>query len=276
MSRATESASQAATPTYTLHEGRSPLVVSVPHAGTGVPDEIAARFTDAARALPDTDWHVHRLYAFAEALDATLIVARYSRYVIDLNRPPDDTELYPGSAQTGLCPLVTFDGTPIYARDEDRPDADEVDARRRRYWAPYHACLEAQLARVAGLHGQALLWDAHSIRSVVPRLFDGELPVLNLGTHNGASCAAPIADRVWDAARASGYPCVRDGRFRGGYITRHYGRPARGVHAIQLELAQRAYMHEAPPFQIDPDRMQALQVALRQMLEAFIEAAAKA
>jgi len=256
--------------THELREGSSPLIVSVPHAGTSVAGEIAARFSDAARALPDTDWHVEKLYAFAVSLDATMLVARHSRYVIDLNRPPDGAPLYPGSAETGLCPLETFDGEPIYRRVEDQPDAAEIEARRRRYWAPYHAALSAQIERVVRRHGHARLWDAHSIRSVVPRLFEGELAVLNLGTNNAASCDPEIARCVAQAARDSGYPSVLDGRFRGGYITRHYGRPGHGVHAMQLELAQAAYMIESPPWTLDRARMERLQATLMRLLEAFV------
>lgn len=228
----------------TLHRGHAPLLISLPHDGTEVPPEIAARFTEEAGRVPDTDWFVSRLYDFARGLGASMLVPRYSRYVIDLNRPPDDVSLYPGQNTTGLCPTVRFSGGPVYLPDAE-PDEDEVRSRIERYWRPYHASLQAELARLRREHGRVVLWEGHSIRSVVPFLFDGRLPDFNLGTAAGSSCHPATQQRLEQCLAAqSDYSWVANGRFKGGYITRQYGRPAEGIEAIQLELAQCNYMDE--------------------------------
>jgi N-formylglutamate deformylase len=255
--------------TFTLHRGTAPLFVSLPHDGTEIPDDIAARMTRAARRVPDTDWHVSRLYAFARELGASMIVPRFSRYVVDLNRPPDDESLYPGQNTTGLCPTVQFSNEPVYC-EGGAPAGDEIRERVERYWRPYHEALDAEIERLRGAHGRVVLWEGHSIRSVVPFLFDGRLPDLNLGTANGASCALALQQRLVDALEAQrDYSFVVNGRFKGGYITRHYGRPGRRVDAIQLELAQANYMDEAS-FAYDEALAARLQVALRALLDAAI------
>lgn len=225
--------------------GRSRLLVSIPHAGTHLPPGLAARMTTAGRALPDTDWHVPRLYDFLAEEGASVLVATHSRYVVDLNRPADDGPLYPGQAGTGLCPLQTFDGADIWLPGA-APDAAELARRVEQYWQPYHQQLRGAIEALRERHGSVLLWDAHSIRSRVPRLFAGELPVLNFGSNGGRSCDPGLAAQLMACAgREPRHPAVLDGRFRGGHITRAYGDPARGVQAIQLELAQRCYMDEA-------------------------------
>ena len=251
---------------FSFYEGHSPLLVSVPHDGIHLPPDIRARMTPAAAALPDTDWHVAELYSFARELGASMLVANYSRYVVDLNRPATDEALYAGQVATGLCPLQTFAGEEIYAAAP--VTADEVAARVERYWRPYHDKLSGTLAQLRERHGCALLWDAHSIASVVPRLFEGELPELNLGTDGGQSCAPGIAERVTDVAAASDYSPVVNGRFQGGYITRHYGDPGNNVHAMQLELAQRVYLNEKTTA-FDARKASQLRDTLRPMLEAF-------
>ncbi len=243
--------------------GTSPLLISVPHAGTHVPGEIAAQLTDAGRQLADTDWFVDRLYAFATELDASMLVATHSRYVIDLNRPPDGADLYPGRDTPGLVPVHTFAGEPIWAGDA--PDTAEIDERRRAYWQPYHDKIARTLEALRQEHGRAVLWDAHSIVSRAPRLFEGQLPDLNLGTAGGASCAAPLRTALAERAADSGHTHVLDGRFRGGYITRHYGAPDRGIDAVQLELAQSTYMDEAAVI-YDERRAGALAETLRTLL----------
>jgi N-formylglutamate deformylase len=255
--------------TYTLHRGTSPLFVSLPHDGTALPDDIAARLTPAARRVPDTDWHVSRLYAFARELGASVIVPTYSRYVVDLNRPPDDTSLYPGRNTTGLCPITQFSGEHLYGNG-DEPSADEIRARVERYWRPYHTALADEIARIKAQHDRVVLWEGHSIRSVVPFLFDGTLPDLNLGTADGASCSAETQRRLMDVVHAQrDYAFVLNGRFKGGYITRQYGRPAQGVDAIQLELAQANYMDETT-FAYDERKAVKLQAVIRRMLEAAL------
>lgn len=254
---------------FQLHRGTAPLLISLPHDGSALPDGYAERLTDAARAVPDTDWHVSTLYAFARELGASMIVPRYSRYVVDLNRPPDDTSLYPGQNTTGLCPTVQFSGEPVY-RDGREPDAGEIRVRINRYWRPYHDALSAELARLRREHGRVVLWEGHSIRSRVPFLFEGELPVFNLGTAGGASCAAALEQRLVAVLAAQrDYSHVVNGRFKGGYITRHYGNPADGVDAVQLELAQRAYMNEVS-FDYRPELAALVQPILRALLEVCL------
>lgn len=247
-----------------------PLVLSLPHSGTHVPRDIGARLTETGRGLPDTDWWLERLYDFDDELDATVVRASASRYVIDVNRPPDDTSLYPGQFTTGLCPTVTFDGEPLYA-DGDAPDPTEIESRRRKWHEPYHAALAAELERVRERHGVALLYDCHSIRSRVPRLFDGELPVLNIGTNDGQSCAPGLEAAITEICSSQdGFSHVINGRFRGGWITRHYGRPDAGIHAVQMELAQRAYMLERPPREFDAVLAERIRPVLRNVLDAML------
>lgn len=253
----------------TLHRGTAPLLISLPHDGTEVPPEIAARFTDEAKSVPDTDWFVSRLYDFARELGASILVPRHSRYVVDLNRPPDDVSLYPGQNTTGLCPIVRFSGDPVYLPGAE-PDEAEVRSRVERYWRPYHEALQAELARLREQHGRVVLWEGHSIRSVVPFLFDGRLPDFNLGTAAGASCHASTQQRLEACLAAqSGYSWIANGRFKGGYITRHYGRPAEGIEAIQLELAQCNYMDE-DAIVYDESLAARVQVPIRRLLEAAL------
>jgi len=259
---------------YDLHEGDAPLLVSMPHCGTQLMPGLERRLTPAALDLRDTDWHVPRLYDFVRDMGASVIAARHSRYVVDLNRPPNDESLYPGQATTGLCPTTLFDGSPLY-RDGEQPGPDEIAERLDRYWRPYHEALAASLERIRAKHGFALLYDAHSIRSRVPRLFEGRLPDLNLGTARGESCGADRRERVaaalTAAAAEAGFTAAVDGRFVGGYITRHYGRPAEGVEAIQMELTQCSYMDEdGPPFDFREDRAERIRPVLRRVLSAFL------
>ena len=257
-------------------EGTTPLLVSVPHAGTHVPPELAERMTARACTLPDTDWHVDRLYAFAAELGAGRLVATHARYVVDLNRPPDGTPLYPGATNTGVCPVETFAGEPIYSAGEALKRA-EIESRVAMYWRPYHERLAAELERLRRTFGLAVLFDAHSIRSVAPRLFDGRLPDLNLGTGGGAT-ADPELERRLDrvCSGADGYSSVLNGRFTGGYNTRHYGRPREGMHAVQLELAQLTYMDEDPPYAYDEGRAGRLRPVLRRFVETLLDWAGNA
>ncbi|GAA5233170.1 N-formylglutamate deformylase [Verticiella sediminum] len=259
-------------PAYTFRRGTAPLLISMPHVGTYVPPAIAERFTDEARQVPDTDWHLERLYDFVDALGASLLVATHSRYVVDLNRPPDGSSLYPGQSVTGLCPVDTFDDTPVYRDASLLPGEAEVAARREAVWRPYHDTLHAELERLRAEHSVAVLWDAHSIRSVLPRFFEGKLPDLNLGTGNGISCDPAMAEAVFAEARAAGgYTAVLNGRFTGGHITRHYGQPARNIHAIQLEMTQSSYMQEALPFDYLPEVAAGIQPHLRRMVQAALD-----
>ena len=259
-----------APPPFIFHAGTEPLLVSIPHVGTYLPPELAARLTDAACQVPDTDWHLDRLYAFAKDLGASILMATHSRYVVDLNRPRDGSSLYPGQSVTGLCPVDLFDGTSLY-KGGVGPDAPETAARVDALWQPYHDQLRSELTRLRDRHGIAMLWDAHSIRSVLPRFFEGRLPDLNLGTADGASCDSVLARTLLDIAQSvPGHSAVLNGRFKGGHITRHYGSPAKGIHAAQLELTQCSYMMESLPFDYLPERAEPLQAQLCRLLEAML------
>lgn len=254
---------------YNVKEGAGPLIISIPHVGTCVPDDIKAQMTKAALIFSDTDWHVDRLYQdFAKAHDVTIIAANYSRYVVDLNRPLDDKPLYPGQTKISLCPDKTFDGQDIY-KDGKAPDDKEIAERVKKYWKPYHDELEKQIERVKEQNGYAIVYDAHSICSKVPRLFEGTLPDLNLGTAGGNSCSKGMAQAAFDAAQKSLYSAVLDGRFVGGYITRHYGDPANNIHALQMELAQSIYMDENS-FTYDEVKARRLKQILGDVLQAVM------
>ena len=249
--------------------GHTPLLVSVPHVGTHVPDAVADGFTEAGRAVADTDWHLDRLYDFAADIGASVLMATHARYVVDLNRDPADVTLYPGQDTTGLVPTTTFARAPIYAPGR-APDETEIAHRVDTYWRPYHDALGAELERIRARHGVAVLFDAHSIRSEVPRFFAGRLPDLNLGTRGGVTADAALIQAAQEAlGTATGFSSVLDGRFKGGYITASYGRPGQGVHALQLEMAQAVYMEEDAPFTYRPDLAARIQPALRTLLETL-------
>ncbi|MCU1730985.1 MULTISPECIES: N-formylglutamate deformylase [unclassified Pseudomonas] len=252
-----------------FHQGTLPLLISMPHAGLRLAPAVERGLVDPARSLPDTDWHIPRLYDFARELGASIVAAEYSRFVIDLNRPEDDQPLYAG-ATTGLFPATLFDGQPLFEEGQV-PSSAERAQYLEAIWRPYHDTLRQELARLKAQFGYALLWDAHSIRSHVPHLFDGKLPDFNLGTFNGASCDPQLAERLQAVCgEAQGYSHVLNGRFKGGHITRHYGDPANDIHAVQLELAQSTYMEEVEPFRYREDLAQPTQVVLRQMLEEVL------
>ena len=264
---------------YSLQRGTSPLLVSMPHIGTEIPVELATAFNPRALAVEDTDWHLAQLYDFLPELGASILMPRFSRYVIDLNRPPDDAPMYPGASNTELCPTRFFTGDALY-RAGCGPGTSERATRRASYWQPYHTALADDLERIKARHGYALLWDAHSIRSQIPWLFEGRLPDLNIGTASGASADASIADAVLDAASASddgaGWPSrVLNGRFTGGYITRHHGAPEQRVHAIQLEMCQALYMQEEPPFAYDRSKAARIQPVLKYMMTQALAACSK-
>jgi N-formylglutamate deformylase len=259
---------------FTLTSGTAPLLVSFPHAGAEIPDDLAARMTPEALQRADVDWHLPRLYDFVHAMGASTIAARFARHVIDLNRPPEDTSLYPGQDVTGLLPLDTFRKQPLY-RPGQAPDAAEAEQRRAIYWQPYHDALRAELDRLRKGHGCVVLWDAHSIASRMPRFFDGKLPDLNLGTADGRACA-PALQAAAEAAMGaqSQFTHVSNGRFKGGHITRHYGDPGAGIHALQLEMCQSTYMSEAAPFDYRPELAVQVQPLLQRMLQAVLQARA--
>jgi len=251
---------------YRYRYGSSPLVVSMPHVGTFVPPSIARSLNDCAARRPDTDWHLPRLYDFLDELGATVIMATFSRYVVDVNRPPDGANLYPGRDTPRLCPTDTFGREPLYRQGD--PDDDEIRRRVESTWKPYHRRIAMEVARVKARHGVAVLWDAHSITAEQPRLFEGRLADFNLGTAGGTACDPELAQSLRVALqRHTGYTSVLDGRFKGGYITRHFGDPANEVHAVQLEMVEDIYMDEEPPFAFRPERAARVRPILREQLQ---------
>jgi N-formylglutamate deformylase len=255
--------------TYTLQRGHSPLVISFPHVGTVIPADQVHRYTPRALDVEDTDWFLDRLYAFSASLGATLIVPRYSRYLVDLNRSSDSAPMYPGQNNTELCPTRHFSGDPIYS-DGHAPDATEITRRVSQYWQPYHDALQSELARIKAHSGHAVLLDAHSIKSELPWLFDGQLPHMSVGTASGSSCAPSLRDAVMRVfTEQSDFSHVLDGRFKGGHITRHYGQPQDGIHAIQLEMCWRAYMEETPPYCWHDERADRVTPLLRRFVETL-------
>lgn len=254
---------------FTLHRGSTPLLISLPHVGTEIPPDIAERLLPRALQTEDADWHLEPLYAFAKDLGAGVIVPRFARYVVDLNRPPENTPMYPGANNTELCPTRFFTGEPLY-REGAAPTDAEVARRVDTYWRPYHDALAAELARLHAAHGRAMLFDGHSIQAELPWLFEGRLPDLNLGTANGSSCASDLRDRFARVlAGHAAHSHVVDGRFKGGYITRHYGRPAQGWHAVQMEMCWHCYMR--PPHTFDETLAAQVRPVLRGLAQALID-----
>lgn len=253
---------------YHYYPGKLPILLSIPHAGTYVPDALSKRFVTRATLLPDTDWHVEELYAWARKLGLHILIATHSRYVIDLNRAPDDQSLYPGKFTTGLCPHTLFDASPIYQTNQE-PTAQEIHERIKNYWQPYHEKLSTVIDELKN-HKRMVLLDAHSIRSHIPTLFEGRLPDLNLGTADGTSADNNLSNKIESYCKKSPFTFVCNGRFKGGYITRHYGNPMQGVNAMQLELAQHNYMQEDYPFNFDADKAKQLQQTLQGILSIVI------
>ena len=258
-------------PVHTLQQGDTPLLISLPHVGTQIPPEAQARYTARSLEVEDTDWFLDRLYAFAGEMGATLLVPRHSRYFIDLNRPSENTPMYAGQNNTELCPTRHFTGDALY-REGQTPDEVEVQRRVASHWRPYHDTLQAQLLRLRSAHGHAVLFDAHSIKSQLPWLFDGTLPHMNLGTVGGTSCAPGLRDPLAAVfAAQADYSHVLDGRFQGGHITRHFGKPQDGIHAVQLEMCWRAYMDESPPYRWHAERAARVTPLLRALVRVMID-----
>jgi len=256
---------------FTLYPGHAPLLVSLPHVGTAIPADQQPRYVPRALQAEDTDWHLERLYDFVRGLGASLLVPVHSRYLIDLNRPPENAPMYPGVNNTELCPTRFFTGEPLY-RDGQAPDAAEVARRVATYWQPYHQALQAELARLRARHGHVVLFDGHSIKSELPWLFDGRLWDLNLGTASGAACAPTLQAALGQVLDTqTDYSQIVNGRFKGGHITRQYGRPADGVHAVQLEMCWRCYMHEDPPYAWSDDRAAAVTPLLQRLVQTMLD-----
>ncbi len=262
----------------TIRRGQAPLIVSFPHTGTDLPAEYEQRVVSPWLARKDADWWIDKLYDFAHELDATVVHTAISRTVIDVNRDPSGVSLYPGQATTELCPTTTFDGEPLY-KPGQQPDANDIAERRERFFDPYHAALADEIVRLRKIHPNIVLYDCHSIRSVIPRLFDGELPVFNIGTNSGVSCAPKLQQSVQQICAASPFSHIVNGRFKGGYITRHHGKPENGVHTVQMELSCRGYMHEkfGPvseaewPSAYDPAFAEPIRVVLTDILKTCLK-----
>lgn len=258
----------------TVERGSAPLIVSFPHTGTDIPAQYESRFVSSWLARKDADWWIDRLYDFASELGATTIHTAISRSVIDVNRNPNGVSLYPGMQTTELCPTTTFDGEPLYVAGKEL-EASEIPARRLSYFDPYHAAIESEIARLRQIHSTIVIYDCHSIRSVVPRLFDDRLPNFNIGTNSGASCAPELTAAVETCCARTNFSRTTDGRFKGGWITRSHGQPSKGVHAIQMELACRGYMRDPPDRVSEANWPSAYDTAyaqpMRQTLKAILE-----
>lgn len=254
---------------FSYQQGNSPVIVSFPHDGVQLPPEIKNHFNVLGQQVPDTDWFVNQLYNFLPELDISFFIPEFSRYVVDLNRSSKGGSLYPGQFETSVCPVATFDGDAIY-NSGCEPDAEEVQRRITAYWQPYHDHIQSEIARIKALHGYAILWDAHSIRGVVPQLFEGVLPDLNFGTGGGVSCAPEILKRVTDIAYAQDqFSVVENARFKGGFITRNYGKPDENIHTIQLEINQSIYMNDGQPVELDECKSEQLRPLLRRFINAL-------
>jgi N-formylglutamate deformylase len=256
-----------------VHRAEEPLIVAFPHTGTDIPEDISGELNSVWQARQDTDWWVHLLYRFVRDFGATTVRTRISRSVIDVNRDPSGASLYPGQATTELCPTTNFDGQPLYAGAV--PDETEIARRRSAWFEPYHAAIESEITRLRKSHSRIVIYDAHSIRSNIPRLFEGELPFFNIGTDGGTTCDNALSSAIEKVCASSGRGYVTNGRFKGGWTTRHYGRPDQGLHAIQMELAQRCYMQEPAvlspanwPSTIQPNP--AIPPILRQIIKACL------
>ena len=259
-------------PVYERFSGKSPLLISIPHDGRELAPDMPERMSAVGLSLPDTDWHVRRLYEFARKLNVGIIAANFSRYVVDLNRGNTGEALYPGVESSGICPQQTFSGEAIYRAGRE-PDTQEQKLRLENYWHPYHAAIRKELNRLREEFGYALLWDAHSICTRVPSLFSGKLPALNIGTNSGASCDSALETSVTGVAVKSGFSTILNGRFKGGYITRNHGSPESQIHAIQLELGQENYMNENTG-EYDEALASTLRITLKSMMMAFLSEAA--
>lgn len=259
---------------YFFEAGNSPLIISIPHMGVEVPDDLLQKMTPAGRQLADTDWHLDQFYEFARGIGASFLMARFSRYVVDLNRPPNDETLYAGQTKTGLFPQLTFRGEPVYDSVDELP-VQEQQYRKTTYWKPYHDKLAIEIERLKNQHSQVLVWEAHSIASVLPRLFPGKLPDLNIGTNGGLSAAAPLLTAIEQSLATCPFTWVANGRFKGGHNTRAFGNPANGVHTIQLEMCQSTYMNEDYPFAYRPDLVKEVQPVVHNMVNAAYEAMLK-
>ncbi|UOD50966.1 N-formylglutamate deformylase [Orrella daihaiensis] len=259
---------------YVFKPGNAPLIISIPHMGVEVPPDLFAKMTPVGRQLADTDWHLDMLYDFANGMGASFLMARYSRFVVDLNRPPNDETLYPGQTKTGLFPQLTFRGEPIYL-DSTEPDEHERNDRLVRYWHPYHDKLADEINRLRSEHGQVLVWEAHSIASVLPRLFEGKLPDLNIGTHAGKSAHATVLEAIETSLTSCDYTFALNGRFKGGYNTRYFGDPENGVHTVQLEMCQSTYMNEDAPFDYRSDLADRVKPVVQGMVQSALDAVLK-
>lgn len=254
---------------FSIHRGTTPLLISLPHVGTEIPKEIQSRLQPFALNLDDTDWHLQAVYEFSRKLGAGIIVPRYSRYVIDLNRSLENTKMYLGINNTDLCPVQSFSGEELYANN--LPTQFEIKKRTQQFWQPYHTALKAELTRLGRIHGYSLLWDGHSIKSELPWLFEGRLPDLNLGTVSGSSCSHTLAEQLYAVmCGQQDFSHVINGRFKGGYITRHYGRPGKGVHAVQMEMSMSCYMQETLPYALDRNKLNRLQPILEDLIRTML------
>ncbi len=252
---------------YTLTKGQVGVLISMPHNGQAIPDDIANTMTENGKSVADTDWYMDKLYDFSQQLGAYTLVPKYSRYVIDLNRSTTNENLYPGANSTELCPTSAFDLSPLYLTDQ-QPTQDEINRRITLYWQPYHQAIQNTLAEMKQQYKQVILLEAHSILSHVPRFFEGQLPDFNFGTVDGKSCSDELINQV-NSLDFSPYSIITNGRFKGGYITRAYAQPENNIHTLQLELSQHTYMNE-PTDIYNIEKAQQVKKKLQMLVQCLI------
>ncbi len=249
-----------------------PILLSVPHCGTAFPEELASDYKpEFVRAPEDTDWFVDTLYDFAAELGIGLIAANYSRWVIDLNRNPQSKPLYAdGRIITALCPVTTFTGQSIYKDERKEVETGEVQRRRNVYFDPYHQKIKGLLDVLKKKYGKVLLWDCHSIRQQVLTIQKDKFPDLILGDADGTSASPGLIETVLGGLDHSDYSVSHNHPFKGGYITRHFGRPSENQHALQLEMTKMNYMDDSE-MSYDKSRAEKIRALLKSIFEKLIE-----
>jgi N-formylglutamate deformylase len=250
----------------------APILLSIPHCGTAFPKELINEYEpELYKEQDDTDWFVDQLYDFANAMGITTISAVYSRWVIDLNRHPENRDLYSdGRLITGLCPVTNFLGNAIYKDGRKSIAEDEIQRRLAAYYLPYHQKIAEHLMALKERFGQVLLWDCHSIRKSLPALHKEPFSDLIISDADGQSSAAKLSDTAFLHLSSSTYSVKRNYPFKGGYITRHFGKPKENQHAIQLEMSKNVYMDDLEKTYVDK-KAQKIQTLLKSTLEKLCD-----
>ncbi len=248
-----------------------PIILSVPHCGTDFPDEIRNDYVPEMMAAPDdTDWFVHQLYNFATELGITIIHAKYSRWAIDLNRDPESAPLYDdGRIITGLTTTTDFFGKSIYISDDRIPDQKEVERRLTEYYWPYYNKIQDLLDERLATFGKALLWDAHSIRHFVPTIRKEIFPDMILGNNDETTAHPELIETALHGLTSGKFGVNHNTPFKGGHITRYFGKPEQNIHALQLEMNKILYMDDEER-NFHEERANEMRAVLKPTFEALI------